>query len=127
MARILVVEDDTTVVGMLELVLSMEGHETEFVVDGAAAITRLDGVPTDLVILDVMIPEVDGIGVLKQLRANDRWADTKVIVASALASDEDLWRGWSNGADYYLVKPYDLSQLRHVVTCLLEGADIEVG
>lgn len=124
MARILLVDDDPAIVHMLELTLAIEGYETESVRDGTAAMARLAGPPADLVILDVMMAEVDGYRVLEALRADDAWRDVKVVVCSALGGDDDVWRGWSAGADYYLVKPFDLDHLRDVVVRLLSGSPV---
>jgi two-component system response regulator CpxR len=123
-ASILIAEDDPAVCHMLELAFSMEGFATEVVQDGHAAAARLAGPPADLVILDVMLPHLDGFTVLRRLREHAAWRDTKVVVSTALASDEDVWRGWSSGADYYLVKPFDLDHLREVVHRLLTGSPI---
>jgi len=119
--RILIVDDTEAVCQMLELTFSLEGFETETLNDGQAAVDRLDGEPTDVVVLDVMMPYADGFSVLQELRARPEWADAKVIVSTALKSDEDVWKGWSSGADYYLTKPFDLDHLRDVVQRLLAG------
>jgi two-component system response regulator MprA len=119
--RILIAEDDPAVASMLETTLVLEGYDTEVVTDGAAAVERLAGAPVDLILLDVMMPGVDGLSVLKRLREEPSWDGTRVIVSTALASDQDRWAGWSAGADYYLVKPFDLDHLRAVVQRLVPG------
>lgn len=124
MTRILVVEDDPAVSRMLDLTFSVEGFDTEVLSDGAAAVERLDGEPADVVVLDVMMPHADGFSVLQELRSRPEWADTKVIVSTALRSDEDVWKGWSSGADYYLTKPFDLDHLRDVVNRLIAGTPV---
>lgn len=125
--RILVVEDDPAVRGMFELTFAVEGYETEMIDDGGAALRRLDGPVPDLVILDVMMPSTDGYTVLTELRTREGWSETPVIVCTALSDDEDLWRGWSSGADYLLTKPFDLDQLRDVVRRLLMGERVFPG
>ncbi len=121
---ILVIEDDPAIAGMLELTFGLEGFDTETVSDGVAARTRLDGPPATVVVLDLMLPGVDGYTLLGILRERTAWSDTRVVVASALGEDEDVWRGWAAGADYYLVKPYDLEHLRDVVIRLAAGAEV---
>lgn len=121
MAQILVVEDDAAVRAMLELTLAVEGYSTELVDSGSAALARLDSDPPELVILDVMMPGTDGLEVLRELRTREGWSEVPVVVCTALGADEDIWRGWSSGADYYLVKPFDLDELRGVVLRLLAG------
>jgi DNA-binding response OmpR family regulator len=120
-ASMLIVEDDPSVARLVDLTLAVEGHATEVVTDGALAAVRLDGPPVDLVVLDVMLPGVDGFELLQQLRDRPAWGATKVILVTALDGDEDVWRGWSSGADYYLTKPFDIAQLRTVVGRLLAG------
>lgn len=122
MTTILIAEDDAAVAHMLELTFAMEGFATEVVSDGRAAAERLSGPPVDLVILDVMMPYIDGFTILRRLRETPDWAETKVVVSSALKTDADVWQGWSSGADYYLVKPFDLDHLREVVHRLLAGS-----
>ena len=124
MIRILIVEDDPAVATMLDMTFSLEGYRTEVVSDGTAAVARLHGPPVDIVVLDVMMPEVDGLDVLRALRTLPGWDETRVIVSTALASDADLWAGWSAGADYYLTKPFDLDHLRDVVGRLGMGVPV---
>ncbi|MBW3621697.1 MAG: response regulator [Actinobacteria bacterium] len=124
MISILIVEDDPAVATMLDMTFSLEGYETEVVAEGTAALARLEGPPVDVVVLDVMMPEVDGLDVLRALRALPAWDGTRVIVSTALASDADLWAGWSAGADYYLTKPFDLDHLRDVVGRLTVGTPV---
>lgn len=117
--KVLVVEDDPGVQGMLELMLATEGLETEAVSDGIEAMARLDGPPPDLVLLDVMMPGTDGFSVLKAIRGLKAWKEVPVVVVSAAGADEDLWTGWQSGADHYLVKPFDADELREVILDLL--------
>ncbi|MFP5309044.1 MAG: response regulator transcription factor [Actinomycetes bacterium] len=124
MSDILIVEDDPGVANMLTMTFAVEGYDTELIGDGRTAMDRLAGEPTRVVVLDVMMPHMSGFDVLQALRADERWDGTKVVVATALRDDEDVWRGWSSGADYYLVKPFDLDHLRDVVQRLLTGAPV---
>lgn len=124
MIRILIAEDDAAVATMLDMTFSLEGYETEIVTDGATALARLGGDPVDVLVLDIMMPEVDGLAVLRELRSMPDWEHTRVIVSTALASDADLWAGWSAGADYYLTKPFDLDHLREVVGRFASGAPV---
>ena len=124
MARVLVVEDDPGVRRMLELMLAAEGYEAESASDGREALARLDQVPPDLVILDVMMPGVDGFTVLRELRTRDGWETVPVVVPTALGTDQDMWQGWQSGADYYLVKPFSIEELRAIVVRLLTGSPV---
>lgn len=121
MATVLVVEDDPAVAHMLELALTLEGHDVETVGDGDSAAARLDGPPAEVVVLDVMLPGQDGLAVLRQLRDRRDWSASKVVVVSARREDDEVWRGWAAGADYYLTKPFDLDHLRDIVDRLIAG------
>lgn len=123
-ATILIVEDDPAVARLLEFAFRVEGHDPSVLHDGAAACDRLAADAVDLVVLDLMLPEIDGYRVLEALRARAGWQDTKVLLLTALTGDHNVWKGWSGGADYYLTKPFDLPHLRVVVERLLAGDDL---
>lgn len=124
MPSILIVEDDPSVARLLELAFSVEGYSTESAFRGEDARDRLRGTPTDIVVLDIMLPGVDGLTLLRTLRETRGWEATKVILLTALDSDDDVWRGWAAGTDYYLTKPFDLPQLRTIAERLLAGEDL---
>lgn len=121
MATLLIVEDDPSTARLLELAFDIEGHEIEVLQSGAEAAARLRGPAADVVLLDVMLPEVDGLEVLRQLRSTVGWEATRVVLVSALDGDEDVWQGWTSGTDSYVTKPFDLAELRGIVARLLGG------
>ena len=127
MAQILVYEDDPVVARLMRLLYSLEGHDVEVVTSGAQARSRLDADPPDLLVLDVMLDGEDGIELLRLLRERPAWERCRVIVVTALATDHDVWRGWSNGADYYLTKPFDMAHLRSVSDRLLHDEAAATG
>ena len=106
---ILVVEDDGPLGEMVRDNLALDGHEVELVRDGSAALARLERGGIDLVVLDIMLPVVDGFEVLRRLR--DRGDDVPVLVLSAKARDADRIRGLELRADDYLTKPFHLREL----------------
>jgi DNA-binding response OmpR family regulator len=124
MARVLIVEDDPGAARLADLVLSIEGYDTEVAGTGAQLRARLDGAPADLVLLDVMLPDANGLDLLVEVRDAPRWIDARVVLLTALEGPEDSWRCWSSGADYYLTKPVDLPLMRSVVRRLLAGEDL---
>ena len=117
--HVLIVEDDPGIAEMIEMMLAADGCTTELVTDGNAALDRLTGPPPDLVVLDVRLPHTDGLSILRTLRANENWTKVPVVVVTARGSDDEVWDGWSAGADYYMVKPFDLDDLRATVRRLL--------
>jgi two-component system response regulator MprA len=106
--RVLVVEDDAEIADVLRRTLRQEGHEVRTAADGEEALTAaLEFVP-DLVILDLGLPKLDGVEVLKRLRSGD---DVPILVLTARAELEDRVEGLDTGADDYLVKPFERQEL----------------
>ena len=111
MARILVVDDDPSVRALVRDVLELEGHVVELAVDGYAALRAVAAERPDCVVLDVMMPGMDGHEVLARLRATPDGLELPVVMLTAAADDANAWRGWSGGVDWFLGKPFDAEQL----------------
>lgn len=106
MSRILIIEDDPDLVALVRRWLERDGHLVEHVADGAAAIEALAWAPLPhLVLLDVMLPKVDGFAVLQKIRAAPRTKDVPVVMMSSFSRDRDAARGRELGANDYVVKP----------------------
>jgi CheY-like chemotaxis protein len=107
--RILVVDDDPTILRLLQVNLEMEGHEVLTAGDGYEALERLREGRPEVVLLDVMMPGLDGWQVCERIRADDdaSLASTPVVFLSARAQESDLARGTEVGADAYVTKPFD--------------------
>jgi two-component system, OmpR family, alkaline phosphatase synthesis response regulator PhoP len=115
--RILVVEDDLAILTGLSMNLRFEGYEILQAQDGRQGLARaLDEAP-DLVVLDVMLPELNGFEVLKELRQRGR--DTPVVVLSAKGAEMDKIVGLNLGADDYVVKPFGLQELLARINAVL--------
>ncbi len=107
--RILVVEDEEAIRTGLVDVLVFHGYEVESAADGAQGLRMsLDG-GYDLILLDVMLPGIDGFKICNRIRAADR--DQAIIMLTARTSDEDIIQGLSLGADDYVAKPFSIAQL----------------
>ncbi|MGE4427828.1 MAG: response regulator transcription factor [Solirubrobacteraceae bacterium] len=117
MAQVLVVDDEPAVVTALDRALRLDGHDVSVAEDGIAALDRLGRSPTDLVVLDVMLPGLDGVEVCRRLRADG--VDTPVLMLTARDALEDRVVGRDAGADDYLTKPFALGELRARVRALL--------
>jgi two-component system response regulator MprA len=115
-SRILVVEDDARLAATLERVLVAEGHVVERVGDGLEALRRAREQPFDLVVLDIMLPSLDGVSVCRRLRAT---AQVPVLMLTALGGTNERVRGLDAGADDYLVKPFAYEELLARVRALL--------
>ena len=115
--RILVIEDDPSIVAGLELNLSLEGYEVVSASDGEHGLRIAGETPPDLVLLDIMLPGMNGLEVLRQLRLSD--PDIPVLVLTARGEEADKVLGLQMGADDYISKPFSVSELRARVNAFL--------
>lgn len=116
MTRVLIVDDEPDILLMLRVNLEADGFETALAADGETALRRIEEERFDCVLLDVMMPVMDGWGVLQGLAADP--ASPRVIVVSAKSADRDVARALNGGAADYVTKPFspvDLSALIHKV------------
>jgi class 3 adenylate cyclase/CheY-like chemotaxis protein len=118
--RILVVDDNETNRDMLSRRLEREGYQLEVAADGAECLRRLEEERFDLILLDIIMPGLDGFEVLKCIRANAAWSETAVIMISALDQIESVVRCIEMGAEDYLPKPFDPVLLRARIGAILE-------
>ena len=116
---ILVVEDDDDLRETLAYNLRVEGYETLLAADGVAALELARRQPVALVILDVMLPRLDGLSVLRQLRARPETAALPVLMLTARAEESDIVVGLELGADDYVTKPFSWNELRARLRALL--------
>jgi len=107
-ARILVVDDDAAIAEMIGIVLRGEGFEPHFSFDGPTAIEAFASVKPDLVLLDLMLPGMDGIEVCTRIRET---SGTPIIMLTAKSDSTDVVRGLESGADDYVVKPFNPKEL----------------
>lgn len=107
--KILIVEDEEKIARLLELELTYENYEVEKVYDGQTAFTKSQNEKWDLILLDIMIPGLSGIEVLRRIRVSDK--NTPVILLTAKDSIEDKVAGLDLGADDYVTKPFQIEEL----------------
>ena len=108
--RILVVDDDADVRALVKTVLEHEGYAVDVVDDGFAALRAVEARVPDCVVLDVMMPGIDGHAVLSRIRGGDR-SQLPVVMLTAHADDAQAWQAWTEGVDYFLAKPFDADEL----------------
>lgn len=113
--RILVVDDDEMVLIALEQLLGFKGYQTRAVPGGAEALDALRGEVFDLVILDIIMPGMDGYEVCRKIRQEERWRELPVIMLTAMSGDEDRKRGEEAGAQLFLSKPIFPQELLSLV------------
>jgi CheY-like chemotaxis protein len=114
--KILVVDDEPTIVRLMEFILARQGHEMIVAVNGEEALQKIKAHQPDLVLLDIMMPRIDGYEVAQKLRADPQTADLPIIMLSAKAQDEDIRRGVEVGVDEYITKPFTPDHLVQVVS-----------
>lgn len=120
--RVYVVDDEPDVVGLLQTVLEHEGLEVEFATDGRVALAGILGSPPDLIILDLMMPGLDGFELLKLVRMDPRCEGVPVLIVSARTEQRDQLSSLQLGANAYLCKPFSPRDLVKQVQELL-GAE----
>jgi two-component system, OmpR family, alkaline phosphatase synthesis response regulator PhoP len=121
-ARILVVEDDQDIAQLVARYLDKAGFTSEILSSGRDALAAIRSRPPDLVVLDLMLPHVDGLEICRTVRANERTAAIPIIVLTARAEESDRIVGLELGADDYVSKPFSPSELVARVRALLRRA-----
>ncbi len=121
---ILVVEDDDALRETLVYNLKSEGYETVAAADGVVALDLARRQQMALIILDVMLPRLDGLDVLRQLRARPEYAATPILVLTARAEESDIVVGLELGADDYVTKPFSWNEVRARVRALLRRGQV---
>jgi CheY-like chemotaxis protein len=114
--RILVVDDDEMVLMALEELLKPEGYEVQTVPSGKEALQKLDQGGYDLLMLDVIMPEMDGYELCKRIREKEKCKETPVVFLTAKSRDEDRAKGLEAGANLYLSKPISPDKLLGIVS-----------
>lgn len=119
--RILAVDDDPNVLSMLEKVLRREGYEVMVVQNGTAAISMFSEREFDLILLDVMMPGVDGFEVSRTLRQADKPRKVPVVFITAKDDAESMREGFRSGGSIFISKPFTATQLTKLVRSLIGG------
>ena len=117
--KVLIVEDDNDLVKLLKYNLEKEGFKVNYATDGTIALAEARRDPPDLVILDLMLPGLDGLEVCRQLRRADRFSRTPVLILSARNEEADRVVGLEVGADDYVTKPFSTREVIARVRALL--------
>jgi DNA-binding response OmpR family regulator len=118
-ARVLVVEDSPDIAELIRHYLERAGHEVDHVASGSGVLARVHAVPPELVILDLMLPGMDGLLVCQALRQDAATASIPLIMLTARGEEQDRIRGLELGADDYVVKPFSPKELVARVAALL--------
>lgn len=117
--RVLIVEDEDNIALALDYVLTREGYDHERIANGAEALPRIRDTAPDLVLLDVMLPEVSGYEICQTVRMDPDLRDVKILMMTARGSAMERRKGLALGADGFIAKPFELKELREEVRRLL--------
>jgi len=117
--RILIVDDNPDSVAIMRSILENRGHHVHTAGSGAEALNIVRTETLDLVLLDVMMPEMSGIEVLQQIKDNSQTGRLPVILVTAKTHDDDVVSGYQYGADYYITKPFTAKQLLYGIELVL--------
>jgi DNA-binding response OmpR family regulator len=117
--KILVIDDDPGVCRLIKDVLELEGFDVTIAGDGFAGLRAIEAERPDCVVLDVMMPGLDGHGVLTRIRSNGG-KHLPVVMLTAHADDNQAWQAWTEGVDYFLSKPFEPVELLGFLDNLFE-------
>lgn len=120
MSKILVIDDDTAINELIKVNLELEGHKVIQAYDGIKGFALCKQELPALVVLDVMMPEVDGFTVAQRIRKNENTKDIPILMLTALSQLNDKVNGFNIGVDDYLVKPFEMEELKVRVRALLK-------
>jgi two-component system alkaline phosphatase synthesis response regulator PhoP/two-component system response regulator VicR len=109
--HVLVVDDENNIRRLIEVNLVRAGYRVSTAMDGVDALEKIAADRPDIVVLDVMMPRMDGFEVLHRLKAEPSTAEIHVLMLTAKAQDADVFHGWKSGADGYLTKPFNPMEL----------------
>ena len=117
--RILLVDDEPLILKGLKYTLEQEGYETDMAMDGEEAMVKFQAQPFDLVLLDVMLPKLDGISVCQRIREH---SNVPIIMLTAKGEDMDKILGLEYGADDYMTKPFNILEVKARIKTILRRA-----
>lgn len=125
MARILLIEDEDNIALPLEYLLTRGGHNYTRLATGRNAVATIRDLMPDLVLLDVMLPDVSGYQIVQDLRADAFFKDVRILLMTARGSLVERRKGLALGADGFIAKPFELAELRAEIDKLISDAAAE--
>lgn len=117
--KVLIVDDETNIVISLEFLMEQAGYELRLAANGREALEQVAAFEPDLILLDVMMPHINGFDVCRRIRENPAWQNVKIIMLTAKGREVEMAKGLALGADAYITKPFStkelLAQVRHIL------------
>lgn len=121
--KILVVDDERHIVRLVQVNLERVGYSVITALDGVECLEKVKAEAPDLIVLDVMMPRMDGFETLKKLRSDDSTKDLPVVMLTARAQDKDVLTGYTHGVDLYLTKPFGPLELITMIDRIFSSQD----
>lgn len=121
--RILVVDDEVNIAELIRMNLVSSGYEVMNAYTGMEAITKTNSFRPDLILLDLMLPDIDGLQICQMLRLNEKTKDIPIIMITARSEEDDKVQGLIMGADDYITKPFSIKELEARIQSVLRRAD----
>ena len=118
--KIVAADDERDIRTILKRGLATEGHTVILATNGQEALEKIRSEKPDLVILDIMMPKMDGIEALQKIKNDPRTKDLPVIMLTGKSEDEDLLKGYKFGADYYITKPFKIRTLLSGIRMMIQ-------
>jgi DNA-binding response OmpR family regulator len=119
--RILIADDEPNIVVSLEFLMKRNGHDVKVVSDGESVLSAVAEFAPDVILLDVMMPRLNGFEVCQRLRENPAWDSIRIIMLTAKGRDVDVTKGLAVGADAYVTKPFSTRELVDKVEAMARG------
>jgi DNA-binding response OmpR family regulator len=117
--KVLIVDDEANIVISLEFLMEQAGYELQIAHNGEEALEQVAAFEPDLILLDVMMPYINGFDVCRRVRENPDWQNIKIIMLTAKGREVEMAKGLALGADAYVTKPFStkelLTQVRHIL------------
>jgi DNA-binding response OmpR family regulator len=119
--KILIVDDEPSIIVALQFLMEQNGYQTLVAFSGEEAMETITEYRPDLILLDIMLPVVDGFEVCQRVRENPEWSNIRIVLVTALGSDVNVTKGLSLGADAYIIKPFSnaeiLAKVKELLAC----------
>ena len=119
--KVLIVDDEENIVISIEFLMAQAGYELEIARDGEEAMEKVSSFQPDLVLLDVMMPKINGFEVCRRIREHTEWDDIKIIMLTAKGREVEVTKGMALGANSYIIKPFSTKELMAEVKQILAG------
>lgn len=121
--KVLAIDDENDILLIIKSALHGEGYDVVTATNGYDGLALAEDAAPDLIILDIMMPEMDGFEVLKQLKENEKTAQIPIVILTGMSSKEKIREAIDKGIDYYIVKPFDYQDLVSKVKIAIDDAE----